>query len=503
MRQVVRARDFGDFAEAVAACGPGARLVLDPGDYPVGSTVVIDDAHGLDVEAAGARLVVGDPQAGGLWVRGGSGVRVHGLEVDFDPAPFAQGTVVGVDAAAGTFVVTLDEGSLPLGHPAFIYDWDVLHPSQFGSFFDPAERRLKRGQWDHVFLRRAAALDGSRWEVEVAAKEYGPSPAERLAGIEAGDRFVHAARFSGCGVALFGVEGARLEDVWVRAAASHAILAQGCGDVTLVDCGVAFASRGPGADRLVTSDGDGFHYKDGHGFSRVEGGLFEGMLDDGFNNNATPFVVRGVVADGVLALSGGAGLAPGDRLLVQCPATGVVRGVAEVASVVGVGGRVRLASALACEAGDLAVNLSHSGTGFRIVGTTYRWHRGIAMRPRNGPGHVEGVTVVGTGSHGLLAVNDPDWPEGPIPHDLTVVDNRFEATGHTNGTEAVRIAGIKRGGGPAEQPCVERVTVGGNTFVDLAGAALYLGGCRDVLVEGNRFGGADVVVEACEQVSRR
>jgi hypothetical protein len=498
MRQVVRARDYNTLAEAVAACGPEARLVLDPGDYVVDGTVVIDGARGLDVEAVGARLVVRDPQAGGLWVRGGGDVRVCGLEVDFDPAPFAQSTVVSVDPGAGTFVVALDPGSLALDHPAFIYDHDAVHPSQFGSFFDPAERRLKRGQVDHVFLRRAAPLGDGRWEVEVAAKEYGPSPTERLSGVEAGDRFVHAARYSGCGVALFGVDGARLEGVRVRAAASHALLAQGCGDVTAVDCEVSFAE---GSSRLITSDGDGFHYKDGRGFSKVEGGLFEGMLDDGFNNNATPYVVRGAGADGVLALSGGAGVEAGERLLVQCPDTGLVRGVAEVESVTE--GGVRLAGLLACAAGDLAVNLDRSGTGFRITGTTYRWHRGIAMRPRNGPGHVEGVTVIGTGSYGLLAVNDPDWPEGPIPHDLTVVDNCFEATGHTNGTEAVRIAGIRRGGRPADVPCVERVIVQGNRFVGPRGGALYVGGCRDVLVAGNDFDGGAVVVEASDQVTRR
>lgn len=509
-------------AIAAAADGGGGRVVLRPGDYrltPAAGDIPVlpvERAAGVTIEGNGARLLVGDPRAGGLWLRGGRDVVVRDLIVDFDPVPFTQGVVVDVDRDAGTFVVDLDDRYLPPDHPAFLYDCEELHPSQFGSFFEADTRRLKAAHRDHVFVRAITPLGGSRVVVE-AFDEYAgleakgfdmggrSAIAEALRGVEAGDLFVFAARWAGTAVALLDSVDVRLERVEVRAAASHAFLAQQCGDVTLVDCGVRFA----GGDRLITTDGDGFHYKDGRGRAVVEGGTFEGMLDDGFNINATPFVVRGMRSATEVDVRGSGPLAAGDRLLFQRPRTGLVVGVAEVETVDG--HTVRLASAVdGLEAGenhasaDIATNLSASGTGYSITGVTYRDHRGIAMRPRAGNGRIEGNVVQRTGSHAVLVCNDMSWPEGPIPHDVVIRDNTFEGAGRTNLTAAVRVIGERMGGRPAVEPIVERVTIEGNRIVGACGDGIYVGGCRDVTIAGNTVdaAGRDVVVEDCADVRR-
>jgi hypothetical protein len=111
---------------------------------------------------------------------------------------------------------------------------------------------------------------------------------------------------------------------------------------------------------------------------------------------------------------------------------------------------------------------------------------------RAGGGFVEDNVFEDTTGAGVVLTNEPDWPEGPVPWGITIRNNRFLRGGTCQGYAdsphgaALAVRAARLGFGLAEGDGIHDVAIEKNEFVDRAGAAIYVGGARDVTIRDNR-----------------
>lgn len=193
---------------------------------------------------------------------------------------------------------------------------------------------------------------------------------------------------------------------------------------------------------------------------------------------------------------------PGDRLQVFDPKTGRIRGDVKAVKV-GVEGRrflLTLEKPLkGAVAGrdhrdaDTLYNLDACGAGFRIRNNHMNGNRRYGCLLRAGGGVVEDNVFEDTTGAGVVLTNEPDWPEGPVPWNITIRGNRFLRGGACLGYAdsphgaALAVRAARLGFGLAEADVIRDVVIEKNQFVDRAGAAVYVGGARDVTVQDNRL----------------
>ena len=516
--RVFLARDFGAVPDtatdagpalrtalrAAIAAGPGAVLELEAGVYrlrgerPKTYCLPIEQASGLTIRGAGmdrTRLVVTDPTCGLVNVSRGSGVTVRDFAVDYDPLPFTQGTVRRVDPEGGSFDLEIQEGYPTPDAPNFT-GADVPY-GRWGMVMDRATRRIRAGTPDHFMTPRWERVEGRVWRFFTEGEHYRRS----LVHLREGDAYVHLARgHAGSVLMAWMVEGVRFEKVRIHASPGLAVgLVGNRGEAVVRGVEVRFPRQG---DRLLTTNADGVHCQQNRVGPVVESCFFEGMADDGVNVYAPPNTVREVVSEREWLVTAGCLLLPGDRLQVVDPRTGAVRGEVRVASATYEGGLYRLtleapfAGAMAGEdhrSGDTLYNLSACGAGFRIRNNTMRGNRRYGCLLRAGDGLVEGNTFEDTTGAGVMVTNEPDWPEGPVPWNITVRGNRFVRGGaclgyaDSPGGGALQARASALGFRLAEGMPLRGLIVERNTFEDIPGAAIYLGAVRDATLRGNRI----------------
>ena len=112
---------------------------------------------------------------------------------------------------------------------------------------------------------------------------------------------------------------------------------------------------------------------------------------------------------------------------------------------------------------------------------------------RAGGGVVEDNTFEDTTGAGVVLTNEPDWPEGPEPWGITFRRNRFlrggTCLGYADSPDgaALAVRATRLGHGLAEAEAIRDVRIESNEFTDRAGAALFVGGARNVTVNHNRI----------------
>ena len=506
-----QANDPGDSGAAIRAAiraavasGTGAELVFDAGTYrvapqrPRGHCLPVAEADGLHLRGAkqGTHLVFTDPISSGIAVLGGRGVVVTGLTLDYDPLPFCQGTVRAVDVEAGHFDLEIEEGYPTPDGENFVR---AIEPyGKWGMIMDRAARRIKAGTPDHYMTPRWEHREGRLWRFFTASEHV----RRQLARMEVGDAYVHLGRGHGSAVLARGCDDVRIENVVVHAAPALAVgLVGNRGAIVVRGLEVRFP---PETTRLLTTNADGVHCQQNRSGPVIEDCYFEGMADDGINIYAPPNVVHEVRRPAEWLISAGCQVLPGDRLQVFDPRAGRIRGSVRALEVRQEGRALLLvleeplAGVVAGEdyrSADTLYNLDACGAGFRIRENHFRGHRRYGCLLRAGQGTVEGNLFDDTTGAGVVLTNEPDWPEGPVPWDVTVRGNRFLRGGTCLGYAdsphgaALAVRGARLGHATAEGTPLRGITIEGNEFLDRPGAAIYVGGAQEVVVRENRIVG--------------
>lgn len=480
---------------AAAALGAPVEIRLERGTYRLGpgpefnSALLLRGMSDVTVRGAGVEtlLLLTDPRQGCFFLFECERVSVESLAVDHDPLAYTQGSVLWSNAKEGWFDLALEEGYPSLGEPYFA---EAPKPyGQWGMIFERDTPRLKAGAPDFIFMDSWEHLAGRVWRMRPVAEQR-----DRVAHLRPRDRFVHMARFGHGGAVFF----LRSRDCAMRHVTVYSSQGFAVGGVAADACTVdgVTVTRKPGTTRLLSTDSDGAHFQQNLRGPLIQNCHFEGMADDSVNIYYPPNRVSGVVADNSLRLAGGGEIQPGDLLEIFDPVEGRRRGRSRAATVRGDATELRVTlenpvpgmrAGTTPNTSDSVYNLSRCGAGFTIRNNIFTNHRRHGMMLKAPDGLVENNLMDGLGALGIVAGNDPDWPEGVAPSNLVIRRNTIRDCGRSMwyGADprgaAIQIVGKSLGGVAADR-ILENIVLEDNQCINPPGAALFIGAAGNVEV---------------------
>lgn len=407
----------------------------------------LDGVAGFELDGRGATLLCHGVMVP-IAVDASTNVVIRNLAIDWDKPFHLEGAVreVGTDSFDVEFLpacgVELREGRL-YGGVAELYFGELMDPGQARQDFqwnywvDPvttaaAAVQPRLGLWN-AKLKTFAEITGvssNRFRFRNAHTVLPAAGSVMVCkGMNRPNRLAPA-------IHLASVDGVTVENVTIHHAGGMGVIAEDCTDPVLRNVRVA---RKEGAASLITTTADATHFVGCRGTVRVEGCLFENMLDDSCNVHGVYAIAEGLVAPDRLAVSfshfqqlGTAFARPGDRLRLMARDT--LLGYADCA-----------ARAIERVNEDYYVL-----TLDRPIAGEYRTNSSVENVTTRPETVYRGNTVRNNRARGILVTSGAK---------VTIEDNRFERSSMM----AVLVEGdnefwYESGG-------VEDVTIRGNTFV--------------------------------------
>ncbi len=431
-------------------------------------------------EGVGTEIIITCPMAAAFQVSDCADIVFKDLAIDYDPLPFTQGTITATDTEAGTFDYRIDEG-----FPSLSEYWFDRCDAKWGMAFDE-NRRFRMGAESVTFIDNWDELGDRLWRMHLHYPGQGKN-------LKVGDRFVHIARMGGASTLSFSRCGnVTIDNVHIYACGGAAtVFSLSEGDIH-VD-GLQIRPR-PGSGRIFSTNADGVHCQACRKGPLIENCVFEGMSDDGMNFYSPPSIITEILAPDKVRVNSIRVLRKGDRVQIVRPLDGAICAAdAEVASAEGdvvtfaVGIEGLKAGANYTEA-DTIFNLSACGSGFIVRNNILGGFRGRGVLARAHHGLIENNLIRQTSGQGISICNEPDWPEGPIPADITIRNNTLvgvvrDASQHRIG--AIEVSACKLGGQTADKPGCHNVVIENNRIVDSPGTAIVLQGVSEAVVRGN------------------
>jgi len=497
------------------------------GDVPLRqpALVVLQGVRDLTLEGeAGTLLVARNRDAAVIGLSGCRNVVVRSLAVDYEALQFTQGTVAGVDEAAGSIDLRIQSTYPDPLDPRFAdaRTWLTVRAAA-----TPDLPKAATGRHGQVFFNRLTdlrAIGGGlhRWTGAVRG---------HLTGVAAGDRFVFGARDNAHpgAVAVWFSDDCVLEGVAVHSAPVLAFAAFHDNGLVLRDCVIAPL---PGTDRLLSTNADGLHSKWNRLGPTLEGCRFSGMHDDAFTFHGTG--LRVLRAEGaILVVERQEFFSLGDDVAVIDQATGQTRGLARVVDVGLVRWRDQTAVRLVLDAAvpgtisweqmggqaalpprldavtpperrpDLIADLSAVGSGFAVRRCTFsRYNGGARVYASNGT--IEDTRFEGVNHHPIQGGLELYWPEVYHARRLTIRRNQF--VGNAGGTN-IRIEDLlglaaRRGTALGNRD----ILIAENRFEGYGSeGAVFVSNAENVQIAGNDFAGGrsatPVALDLCRSVS--
>jgi hypothetical protein len=278
--------DSAAIEKAMAAMAAAPRPVVlrfEPGrNYrAVAGTGYVMHLQSLDrarVEGAGATLLLGGDRRA-LLIEHCRDVTVRGLRVDYDPLPFAEALVTGVDKAACSIDVRVEDGFAlpPAGGPTKT-GGEQAYFAMLWQAGPPALRST------HYWLADLAPIPGPARRMRVVAEKNFRAWDFIQPGVTRITLPVRGVAHRFSGGAVITVDGNRdvlMEDMEVWSAPWMAcVIQRNEGSVTLRRVNVR---PRPGSTRITSSWRDGMHVKGNRAALLFEDCVLDGMNDDAFN----------------------------------------------------------------------------------------------------------------------------------------------------------------------------------------------------------------------------
>lgn len=252
-------------AFASAATQTPAVVKFEPGDYrldPAGAKTFIGFTNATDlvIDGSGANMTF----TGLLtFVRleHCRRVLVKNFTFDFDPLPYTAGSVLAVDARAGTFDIEIvPDHPLPEANPYFVKDGK-------GMIMDPKFPRMKRGAGLVLANAGWQKLDGRRYRFTLARKA-------QLREIATGDVYVLDPRIS-TGFDVDASDDVVFFNLTAYAVANEAFNSHFSNRHCIIDCGIRLK---PG--RFIAANNGGHNHHSARVGPWIEGCTWENTGDD-------------------------------------------------------------------------------------------------------------------------------------------------------------------------------------------------------------------------------
>jgi hypothetical protein len=461
IRTTLRVADFGaipddghnDYPAVVAALdaakkAPGpVQISFNPGVYHFASdtdkltkkdgALPLFGLKDLVIEGNEAEIVINRAHMCFVYAQGCTNIIVRNFTVDYDPLPFTQGTIVGLDSSTASFTLELDEGFPdptlpPFSTPGF---------ASFGMAKDPSgSGRMKADCPDHFMITRRVKLDDRKVQLYV-------QNAAQLKPLERGDRFaINCRAGSICGA--FQTENITLENVMAYAVPDCFAVGAELSQLNLLRCKAKLKEG-----RLIVSGADGIHVQSARVGPWIEGCEFEGLSDDCLNLYTIPNYVLEQTAPDRMKLSFQERVRQGDQLLFFNPRKGEVIKIVTAQSVNADGVTLsepveglmirpedghKLQPPIGSYADkgwkelDHIYNLNTCGNYFVIRNNYFHDGRRFGLFIKASNGLIESNRIERLSGVALSIFNIPHHPEGFWTRNVIINGNRFTNCGDEN-----------------------------------------------------------------------
>ena len=429
-----------------------------------------------------------DPTKAGLALADNTNIAIENVTLDYESAPYTQGSIVEFDPNLGYFDVELDEGFALLSAPHFS---SAPHRFGYGAI------RAVDYRFAVVFPLRWESQGGRVFRLYTAgAQDFD------AAGIAVGKRYVQiAGQFVAATVVIDSNDSAAVRNVRVHSSPAAASL-------WMHNRGTLIADRlqvvlRPESNRALSANADGIHAFGNRTPLHIVDCAFEGLGDDGINLHGRAGYIREQDTTTLLLNNSARTFRAevGDHLVVLDPGTGAYRSEPKV--VVGTRSigqyltEVTLDSApeevsasTNIDAADLIFNLDACSAGSTIMDNVFRPHRGRDIVLATVDIEVAGNTSNSASGNFITLPLNLRYSEGPIPSRILIRDNLVTATSRYINPEALPAISTWMAVGTSSQryadsQAIEDITIQNNRFVSTKGPAIALRNTTSATVLGN------------------
>lgn len=255
-----------------------------PEIHPVGVPMV--DLQNVTLKGNGSVFVFHGRMMPFL-VMDSSGVKVEGIGIDYARPFYSEGRIVKNEG--GSTELSLDRKLFPYevknGRFEAIYDDGSRSGIQTAMAFQKDTLHIAPDTSDISWNGRCEQLENGNVRMEWDTQARGLKPGDTLVLRNWGRP--HPA------MVIYRASDTVLNDVPFHCSQGMALLAQRCENVTIHGGGCVIR---PGSERVYTASADATHFSNTKGLIKVEGALYEGMMDDAINVHSTCLSIKEIVS---------------------------------------------------------------------------------------------------------------------------------------------------------------------------------------------------------------
>jgi len=488
---VAAAMDAGVPAEIRFEKDAVYRITLqdDPG---MGKYAIhIAGADYLVINGQGSTLLINHPEIGGICTEHSTNIEVRNLCIDYDPLPYALGTISEVNIPGYWFELKVAPGFMEPDQPCF-----DRAMSKWGLTIREEEDGGRRYGPTAVFASGWEKTGERLWRFQVVKEGAGYHDPLVRSGMKTGESYVHMARNYAQAVAAIKCDHLLWENITVYASPGLAFYPHINSHHTIRNCHTKVKEG-----RIFSTNADGIHMRGSRGHVLIEECSFEGMADDGINVHSSAMSIADQPSlDKVLVRKHTYSVSPGDTLVLVYSETAEVGQTMKVLEVQDEGKDwlitldlelPQLTIGEGFESSDNLYNLSESADPFVIRNCHFGDYRGRGILVSAHGGLIENnVFDLREGWSVIFNYESTRWAEGPIAYDVTVRNNTF----HGNGSFPPAILSVlyarQRGSDrmttPTSRP-FHNLHIEGNRFYEYGRPVIELSSTRNVKLYSNRI----------------
>ncbi len=450
----------------------------------------ITGADHLVINGQGSTLLITHPEVGGICTEHSTNVEIRDICIDYDPLPYALGTITQVNIPEYWFELKVAPGFMEPDQPSFdraMSKWGltIRNEKDGGRRYGPTA--IFASGWEKT---------GERiWRFHVIKEGKGYVDPLVSSGLKPGESYIHMARNYAMAVAARKCDHLLWENITVYASPGLAFYPHITSHHTIRNCHVKVKEG-----RIFSTNADGIHMRGSRGHVLIDGCSFQGMADDGINVHSSALSISGQPSlEKILVKKHTYSVTPGDELVLVYSETAEMGPRMKVKEVQDKGANwlltldrelPPLATGEGFESSDNLYNLSEAADPFVIRNCHFGDYRGRGILVSAHGGLIENnVFDLREGWSVIFNYESTRWAEGPIAHDVTVRNNTF----YGNGSFPPAILSVLY----ARQQGSDRMTtssgrplynlhIEGNRFLDYGRPVIELSNAREVEIRDSR-----------------
>jgi hypothetical protein len=418
-----------EFCKKFSKTGFAVKLTFLKGRYDLFEgknrfhLIELKHANNIIIDGNDSEIIIHDPLKGFFLIFKSNNIIVKNLRIDYDPLPFTQGKIIGVNIKEKTFDFKIDEG-----FPSLNMEMFQKASSVWGMVMDPnIPGKLKDGAPNYYASKDFKELEPGTFRIKMRGSRI-------LKFMDVGDLYVHVARSNGSTIFKSNLS----KNITYLNNTSYTSPAGSYAAINMEEWNIIGCSVELKEGRIHSANADCVHVNGGTFGPWIENSLFEGYSDDGINMKTTKAHILEQRSPTELIVK--QTVKKGDVLRIFNPRKGILIGKFEVIENNFLGNAKMLITLnnpinQKLEVGstkkhDIAYLDTKSNESFVIRNNTFRNARRYGILLQNSFGIIERNVFENLSQSAISINNGVDWGEGFIAHNITINQNIFNNCGY-------------------------------------------------------------------------